>query len=201
MFCTKCGNKVDDNAGFCPKCGAKLNGAAPAPQDAPAQPVPPVQQMQTASFPAPGSETRGPVPRRNITYRYKCPACGEVQDIRIGAPCKKCSQPAQIDFDRLGFLQIYRMGHMSGAAAGQSIYLNTVPMGHVANTGSVVIALEPGRYNVHLAIAMCRKCDDITVDIHPGEIQYYKSQMHMGFWTNSISIDPAPASSMPPINH
>lgn len=191
MFCPKCGTKVEDGAGFCPNCGATLGDAAPAPS---------AQQMQTASFPqASGSETRGPVPRRNITYRYKCPNCGEVQDVRIGAPCRKCQAPAQIDFDRHGFIQIYRMGHMSGAPMGQSIYLNKVPMGYVANTGSVVIALEPGSYNLHLAIAMCRKCDDVVVDVRPGEISYFKSQMHMGFWTNRISINPSPASSMPEI--
>ena len=28
MFCTKCGNKIDDGAAFCCKCGAKLETAS-----------------------------------------------------------------------------------------------------------------------------------------------------------------------------
>ena len=24
MYCTKCGNKIDDNANFCPRCGEKI---------------------------------------------------------------------------------------------------------------------------------------------------------------------------------
>jgi|GEM_PF-1626726 len=29
MFCTKCGNKLDEGTAFCPKCGTKVAGDAP----------------------------------------------------------------------------------------------------------------------------------------------------------------------------
>ena len=31
MFCTNCGNKIDDGSKFCPDCGAKLTAAEEAP--------------------------------------------------------------------------------------------------------------------------------------------------------------------------
>ena len=35
MFCTNCGNQINNNARFCPFCGVEANGASPQPMDAP----------------------------------------------------------------------------------------------------------------------------------------------------------------------
>ena len=34
MYCTKCGNQVDDSAAFCTKCGAPMNGKQPTANEA-----------------------------------------------------------------------------------------------------------------------------------------------------------------------
>lgn len=40
MFCTNCGNPVEEGAAFCTKCGAKIDPPAPDPPAAPAAPTP-----------------------------------------------------------------------------------------------------------------------------------------------------------------
>lgn len=195
MYCLNCGKEIPDHAKFCSGCGAKVEegsvNSAPAKETPVVQEAPPVVQDKPQ---------RGKIANADrITYRVKCPSCGTVQDAKLNYVCKSCGQSHSVDLVNHGFLQIYRMGHFSGSMAGQSIYLNTEPMGMVGNASSVIIELAPGQYNVHLAISMCRNCDDLVVNITPGEIVYLKSQMKMGMIKNKILIHPANAVEMPPL--
>ena len=69
MFCTNCGNKLEDSAKFCPYCGqmieTKAQPAAQA-QPAPAQPTQPAQPTYTApeqpTYTAPAQPTYTEIP-------------------------------------------------------------------------------------------------------------------------------------------
>ena len=188
--CPSCGAENDADSRFCARCGAKLTASA-----APAAAAP-VAAVKTV-----GENKYAVTERTNISYRVKCEKCGEVYDAKVGGACAKCSQPSGVDFKSMGFIQIYRMGHFSGAAAGASIYLNGAPMGYVANTDSVVIAVKPGTYTLHMAIGMSRNCKDVTLTIGAGEIQFYKFRLAMGAWKNTMYIDAADPSDMPAVTH
>lgn len=53
MFCTKCGNKVEDTARFCSACGNPLMAAPPMPPQQPPMQQPPVQSAPAQPAPQP----------------------------------------------------------------------------------------------------------------------------------------------------
>lgn len=193
MFCENCGKQIKDDARFCPFCGTSVNGDAPA--------APPVRSMPAAAAAvAGGAQAVAAIPNAEaVVYRTRCPQCGNVQDSRFVDNCKQCGAQHQVDTVNNGFLQIYRMGHFSGSMAGEAIYLNGEGIGHVGNASSVIIELPPGSYNLHMAIGVCRNCEDIMVDIVPGQVVYVKSQLKMGAIKNKILLHRVDASEMPPL--
>ena len=131
-------------------------------------------------------------------FRAKCPACGEVLDTAGDCNCPKCQN--FIYLPREGILQLYRMGSPVGVAVGYGIYINGQPFGHVGNCQTVRIPLPYGRYNIHCTCGMTRKCEDLVVDITPeNNYAYVKAHINMGFWSNTIKVEPARAEDMPPV--
>ena len=135
----------------------------------------------------------------NLTFRVKCPKCGNVLNASRSYFCTKCQTQHEVDIVNNGFLYIYRMGHFSGVMAGMGIYLNREPMGHVANTGSALIELRPGTYNLHMAVSALRNCEDISITITPGTIVCAKAQIKMGMIKNKILLTKVNMSDMPPL--
>ncbi len=130
--------------------------------------------------------------------RIKCPSCGTVVDIAGNGPCTKCSNPLVLPED--GVIQIYRMGSPFGVAVGMGIYLNSIPLGHVANTGTVRIPVSYGHYNLHMTHGTNRKCTDLEFDITPNErFVFVKAHLKMGFISNTVVLERATADSMPPL--
>lgn len=130
-------------------------------------------------------------------FRYRC-NCGNV----FNAPyeltnCEKCGAP--FDKNRYGVLQLYRMGHMLGAAAGMGIYIDNVPFGHVGCTETVKVLVPFGEHKLHLTLGMSRKCTDLNFVLTPQQpIFYAKGRIKAGFWTNTIIIEPSKPEEMPP---
>ena len=128
--------------------------------------------------------------------RIKCPSCGEVQDITANGPCRKCSNALVLPED--GVIQIYRMGSPLGVAVGMSIYLNEVPLGHLANAESIKIPVAYGHYKLHMAHGMNRKCKDVEVDVTPDErVVYVKAHLKMGFISNTVVLEKVSGDTMP----
>ena len=90
------------------------------------------------------------------------------------------------------------MGSPLGVAVGMSIYLNEVPLGHLANAESIRIPVSYGHYKVHMTHGMNRKCKDAEFDVSPNErIVYLKAHLKMGLITNTVVIEKVTAESMP----
>ena len=183
MFCANCGKEVADTNNFCIYCGAPKKAAGMA--AAPASNAP----VTTAGIQNPEQKV----------YRVKCSHCGTVYDSGYTGTCPKCGTPHNIDLVNNGIIHLYRMGHFSGSMNGLAIYINGEGMGHVANTGSALIELAPGNYNLHCAIGMTRKCDDLKLTIEPGKTICVKSQLKMGAFTNQILLHVVDPSEMPPL--
>ena len=81
-----------------------------------------------------------------IKYRIKCPSCGEIQDINVNCPCKKCGGMLNAQNDAC--IQLYRMGSPVGIAMGYGLYLDGVPFGHLANKQSIRIPVCAGEHKV-----------------------------------------------------
>ena len=129
-------------------------------------------------------------------FRIKCPSCNEVQDIPANGPCKKCNTNIVLPED--GVIQIYRMGSPLGVAVGMSIYLNEIPLGHLANAESVKIPVPYGHYKLHMTHGMNRKCKDAEFDITPeNRFAYLKARLKMGLITNTVVIEQSTADQMP----
>ena len=133
-------------------------------------------------------------------YRFKCPHCGTVSDIPVGANlCPSCSKELSVTNE--GFVQIYRMGSPLGIAVGYGIYINGVPYGHIANTQSIRIPLPYGTYNFHFTCGMTRKCVDVTAVLTPdAPAAFVKARIVPGFWTNKIVAELARPDEMPPLD-
>lgn len=128
--------------------------------------------------------------------RIKCPSCGTVQDLAANGPCQKCSTALVLPED--GVIQIYRMGSPLGVAVGMSIYLNEVPLGHLANAESIRIPVAYGHYKVHMTHGMNRKCKDVEVDVSPAErIVYIKAHLKMGLISNTVVLEQVSGDTMP----
>ena len=124
--------------------------------------------------------------------RIKCPSCGQVVDIQAsGAPCTKCKTPLILPEE--GVLQLYRMGNPLGMAVGFGVYLNDIPMGHLANA-------EYGHYKVTFSQGMSRKCQAAEVDITPeNRFAYVKVHIKPGFFANTLVAEQSTADQMPPL--
>lgn len=131
-------------------------------------------------------------------FRIKCPSCGNVVDVPANTTCVKCNNPLVLPED--GVIQLYRMGNPLGMAVGFGIYLNEIPMGHLANADSIRIPVSYGHYKIHMTQGMSRKGVDAEFDITPQEkFVYLKSHIKPGFFTNSIVVERVPADQMPPL--
>ena len=127
--------------------------------------------------------------------RVKCPKCGNVVDITDYIPCSKCgAQLGPVG----GAIQVYRMGNPIGIAAGFGIYIDGQPYGHLGNAESVCISVPFGTHTIHMTQGMNRKCTDLTVTLTPqAPIAYMKAHIRMGFWSNTIVIEPSTPDQMP----
>ncbi len=129
-------------------------------------------------------------------FRVLCPKCGEVLNIINDQPCPKCSMP--LSCTNQGEIQMYRMGSPIGIAVGFGIYINGMPMGHIANKESLRIVLPYGTYNIHLTCGMTRRCEDAVVTLSPEcPIAYVKGAIKMGFWTNRTIVKVVTKEEMP----
>lgn len=210
MFCGNCGQKLPDDARFCGNCGSPVIQAAPqantavkAPQSVP-QSAPATQPQTDASgkrviFPDPNVTAVTPQNAAAVRYRVKCPDCGKIQDASYTYTCPGCGRQHTVDIANNGFLYLYRMGHISGSAMGQEIYLNGESYGLLANANGVLVVLAPGAYNLHCAITSVRNCDDMIINIQPGRTVYAKAQLQVGFIKGKIHLFQAQPSEMPPL--
>lgn len=127
--------------------------------------------------------------------RVKC-SCGHVMNAVPGSVCGKCKQPLDIPGDAL--ISLYRKGSPYGIAGGFGIYINGEPMGHIGNRETVRIPVKYGTYNLHVAVGMSRRCNDMQVTLTPEKrFAYAKVWIKPGFWTNSFVIEPSTAEEMP----
>ena len=126
----------------------------------------------------------------DATTRIKCPQCGEANNAHFfNQPCKKCGLP--LPDPQQGSIYIYRQGSFFGCAGAFGIYINGEPYGHIGNTELIRIPVPFGTYNIHSAVGMNRKCQDLLVTVSPQyPVAYTKVYMKMGFWTNSFVIEP-----------
>ncbi|MCR5805278.1 MAG: hypothetical protein K6G47_13575 [Clostridia bacterium] len=128
-------------------------------------------------------------------FRIKCPSCGKVIDIESNTTCS-CGSPLVLPED--GMIEMYRVGNPFGAAVGFGIYLNEIPMGHLANTGLVRIPVPYGHYKVHMTQGMSRRCKDQEFDVTPqNRIVYLKAHVNLGLFTNTVVIEQSTADQMP----
>ncbi len=130
--------------------------------------------------------------------RIKCPSCGQVVDVPGNGTCAKCSNPLILPEE--GVIQMYRMGNPLGMAVGFGIYLNEIPMGHLANSESIRIPVSYGHYKVHMTHGMSRKGVDAEFDVTPQDrFIYLKAHIKPGFWANTVVVERVPGDQMPPI--
>ncbi len=122
--------------------------------------------------------------------RIKCPHCKEVSNVVQGATiCPECKQPIALHGDACIYL--YRQGSFYGVAGGFGIYINGEGFGHIGNKELLCFPLPYGTYNLHCAVGMSRKCQDMQVTLTPeNRIAYAKVYIKPGFWANSFVIEP-----------
>lgn len=122
--------------------------------------------------------------------RIKCPHCGKIGNIIPANPlCPSCANPIAIPGDACIYL--YRQGSPIGIAGGFGLYLNNQPFGHIGNQELLCFPLPYGKYNLHVATGMNRRCNDMLIELTPhNRCVYYKVHMRMGFWTNSFVLEP-----------
>ena len=133
------------------------------------------------------------------TFRFKCPKCGDVSDSPAGAVCKKCNTVLQGTDG--AYLQIYRMGSPIGFAGGFGIYINGQPYGFIGNRQSIRIPLPYGKYTLHFAAGLNRRCEDVLVELTPEQPKsFVKVHMRVGFWSNKFVPEFAREEDMPPMD-
>lgn len=130
------------------------------------------------------------------TYRMKCPACGNVQNLNGSGPCAKCGAPLCVE--QPAAISVYRMGNFVGMANGFGLYLNEQPFGAIGNKESIVIPLPYGEYKLHVVCGMNRKCNDPVFRLSP-EDPYVcvKVHMKMGFIQNKFIVERVDPATMP----
>jgi hypothetical protein len=128
-------------------------------------------------------------------FRIKC-SCGEVSNTAAGGICPKCGKQIEIPTD--GMIFLYRMGSPLGIANGFGIYINNEPIGYIGNKETICVPVKYGKYNIHVACGMNRKCRDLVIEITPENNRAFaKVWMKPGFWTNSFVVEPSTESEMP----
>lgn len=130
-----------------------------------------------------------------MKIRVKCPSCQTVQDIYQDAACCKCGNP--LSASGQAAIQMYRMGSPIGVAVGYGVYIDGVPMGHLANKESIFIPVTPGVHNIHVTCGMTRGCKDLQMNIPAGQVAYVKARIKAGFWKNQMIIEPSTKEEMP----
>ena len=129
------------------------------------------------------------------SLRVKC-SCGNVMNTAPGGVCSKCRQPLNIPAD--GVIYLYRKGNFFGIAGGFGIYIDGQPMGYVGNRETVCIPVPYGTHNLHVAVGMNRRCNDLTINITPQNRRaYIKVWMKPGFWSNSFVLEVSRPEEMP----
>lgn len=130
------------------------------------------------------------------SYRLKCPTCQNVMDAAGPTVCPKCGTP--VDVNQGGMIQLYRMGSPIGIAVGFGIYINGQPCGHIGNKQSLLIPVPYGTYTLHCTAGMTRRCQDLVVTVTPqAPVVFTKVRIKMGFWTNSLVVEPSTQAEMP----
>lgn len=121
--------------------------------------------------------------------RVVCPHCKEASNVHsINDVCPECKKPLGIEEE--GSIYVYRQGSPYGIAGGFGLYLNTVPSGHIGNKELLRFPLKFGTYNIHCAVGMSRKCQDLQVTISPeNPVAYTKVYIKPGFWANSFVVE------------
>ena len=121
--------------------------------------------------------------------RIKCPLCGEAKNVHsINEVCPECHNPMNIAEE--GNIYIYRQGSPYGIAGGFGLFLNGQPYGYIGNKELLRIPVRFGTYNIHSAVGMSRKCQDLQVTITPeNPVAYTKVYIKPGFWANSFVIE------------
>lgn len=128
-------------------------------------------------------------------YRVKC-ACGNVMNACPGNVCTRCKQP--LVFPEDGMISLYRKGNFFGCAGGFGLYINGEPFGHIGNRETLHIPVAYGKYNLHVAVGISRKCTDLIINVTPENPRAYaKVSIKPGFFTNSFVIVPATPEEMP----
>lgn len=122
--------------------------------------------------------------------RVKCPHCGEVYNTNPNTSvCPKCKKDVVLSADSCIYL--YRQGSPYGVAGGFGIYINGEAYGHIGNKELLCFPLPYGTYNLHCAVGMSRKCEDMQITLSPDKkADYAKVYIKPGFWANSFVIEP-----------
>ena len=130
------------------------------------------------------------------TYRMKCPACGNVQNLNASGPCAKCGAPLIVE--QPAAIALYRMGNFMGAANGFGIYINEQPCGAIGNRECIYIPLPYGDYKIHIVCGMNRKCNDPVFRLSP-EDPFICAKVHMkvGFISNTFIVERVDPATMP----
>lgn len=126
----------------------------------------------------------------SANIRIKCPHCGEAKNINAGATtCPECHKPLEIPEE--GSIYLYRQGSPYGIAGGFGVYISEAPYGYIGNKELLRMPVKYGTYNIHVAVGMSRKCQDMQVTLTPENPNAYaKVYIKPGFWTNSFVVEP-----------
>ena len=121
--------------------------------------------------------------------RIKCPHCGDASNVHtIADACPECKRPTELTEE--GSIYVYRQGSPYGIAGGFGLYLNGEPYGHIGNKELLRLPVKYGTYNIHCAVGMSRKCQDLQVTISPeNPVAYTKVYIKPGFWANSFVVE------------
>ena len=70
------------------------------------------------------------------------------------------------------------------------MFINEQPYGYIGNKELLRIPVKYGTYNIHSAVGMSRKCQDLQVTITPeNPVAYTKVYIKPGFWANSFVVE------------
>lgn len=120
MFCSNCGNKIEnENANFCAACGFKLNSnAAPAPAAEPAPEVQPVAAEPVSKLKTNEEPTMSVSPKpfiviqkaQQMAIRNQMPLPDIVHDPMFKAKCEYCMTVFTYHYSNLGYRKWYQHG-------------------------------------------------------------------------------------------
>ena len=121
--------------------------------------------------------------------RIKCPHCGDASNVHtVNDACPECKKPLGLVEE--GNIYIYRQGSPYGIAGGFGLFINEQPYGYIGNKELLRIPVKYGTYNIHSAVGMSRKCQDLQVTITPeNPVVYTKVYIKPGFWANSFVVE------------